>query len=112
MSDKVQRKLVGAQRYMSVATGPEPVEKGQTVWVTAEEAVGMDDLTYVDAAGTTKRLFVKVKSAVVVQEEEEEEEEEDDDGVVEEVPAESDGDDVSADVEEKPKAARTRRKAE
>ena len=111
MSDKVQRKLVGAQRYMSVATGPEPVEKGQTVWVTAEEAAGMDDLTYVDAAGTTKRLFVKVKSDVVVQEEEEEEEE-DDDEVVEEVPAESDGDDASADVEEKPKAARTRRKAE
>lgn len=105
MSDKVQRKLVGAQRYMSVATGPEPIEKGQTVWVTAEEAAGMDDLTYVDAAGTTKRLFVKVKGEVVVQEE-------DDDEVVEEVPAERDGDDVSADAEEKPKAARTRRKAE
>lgn len=107
MSDKVQRKLVGAQRYMSVATGPEPVEKGQTVWVTAEEAADMDDLTYVDAAGTTKRLFVKVKSDVVVQEEDD-----DDDEVVEEVPAERDGDDVSADAEEKPKAARTRRKAE
>ena len=105
MSDKVQRKLVGAQRYMSVATGPEPVEKGQTVWVTAEEAAGMDDLTYVDAAGTTKRLFVKVKSDVVVQEE-------DDDEVMKEEPAESDDDGESADVEEKPKAARTRRKAE
>ena len=105
MSDKVQRKLVGAQRYMSVATGPEPVEKGQTVWVTPEEAAGMDELTYVDSAGTTKRLFVKVKGGVVVQEE-------DDDEVVEEVPAESDDDGESADVEEKPKAARTRRKAE
>ena len=105
MSDKVQRKLVGAQRYMSVATGPEPVEKGQTVWVTPEEAADMDGLTYVDAAGTTKRLFVKVKSDVVVQEE-------DDDEVVQEEPAESDGDDAPADVEEKPKAARTRRKAE
>ena len=105
MSDKVQRKLVGAQRYMSVATGPEPVEKGQTVWVTAEEAAGMDDLTYVDAAGTTKRLFVKVKSDVVVQEE-------DDDEVMKEEPTERDDDGESADVEEKPKAARTRRKAE
>jgi hypothetical protein len=80
MAEMVQRKLVGAARYMSPLLGDSLIEKGTVVTVSEEVAAKLDEDTYVNGLGEVKKYFVKVK-AVADSEEVEDDEEESDAGV-------------------------------
>jgi hypothetical protein len=73
MSEQVQRKLVGAARYMSPLLGDKLVERNEVVTVSAEVAAKLDEDTYVNPLGEVKKYFAKVKDDSVEEVEDDEE---------------------------------------
>ena len=74
MSEQVQRKLIGAARYMSPLLGDKLVERDEVVTVSAEVAAKLDEDTYVNPLGEVKKYFAKVKADSVEEAEDDEEE--------------------------------------
>lgn len=70
MSEQVQRKLVGAARYMSPLLGDKLVERNEVVTVSEEVAAKLDEDTYVNPLGEVKKYFAKVKADSVEEDDE------------------------------------------
>ena len=80
MSEQVQRKLVGADRYMSQLLGSKLVERNEIIAVSAEVADKLDEDTYVNALGETRKYFAKVKPSEAVEDGDEPDEDDTDVG--------------------------------